>query len=123
MKQIIPFLDLPRKLYPRKERPMKHAICILAALMMALTSGLAGAQDLPKTNFKVVGYHSTVAISPRVELPFWREHIPKVSNGAITADVTPLDHMGIDEKTMLRLLRQGVMDFAMMDISKMGGDD
>jgi TRAP-type C4-dicarboxylate transport system substrate-binding protein len=31
--------------------------------------------------------------------------------------------MGIDEKTMLRLLRQGVMDFAMMDISKMGGDD
>ena len=102
---------------------MKHAICILAALMLISAAGLSGAQDLPKTNFKVVGYHSTVAISPRVELPFWREHIPKVSNGAITADVTPLDHMGIDDKTMLRLLRQGVMDFAMMDISKMGGDD
>jgi TRAP-type C4-dicarboxylate transport system substrate-binding protein len=102
---------------------MKHMICILAALMLISAAGLSGAQDLPRTNFKIVGYHSTVAISPRVELPFWREHIPKVSNGAITADVTPLDHMGIDEKTMLRLLRQGVMDFAMMDISKMGGDD
>ena len=86
---------------------MKHVICILAALMLVSAVGLAGAQDLPKTNFKIVGYHSTVAISPRVELPFWREHIPKVSKGAITADVTPLDHMGIDEKTMLRLLRQG----------------
>ena len=102
---------------------MKHAICILIALMLISAAGLAGAQDLPKTNFKIVGYHSTVSISPRVELPFWREHIPKVSKGAITADVTPLDHMGIDDKTMLRLLRQGVMDFAMMDISKMGGDD
>jgi TRAP-type C4-dicarboxylate transport system substrate-binding protein len=102
---------------------MKPTIGILAALMLLFAAGLAGAQDLPKMNFKIVGYHSTVAISQRVELPFWREHIPKVSKGAITGDCTPLDHMGIDEKTMLRLLRQGVMDFAMMDISKMGGDD
>ena len=31
--------------------------------------------------------------------------------------------MGIDDKTMLRLLKLGVMDFAGMDISKMAGDD
>ncbi len=31
--------------------------------------------------------------------------------------------MGIDDRTMLRLLRLGVMDFAGMDISKMAGDD
>lgn len=102
---------------------MKTTICILAVLMVVSAAGLAGAQDLPKAHFKIVGYHSTVAISPRVELPFWREHMPKVSKGAISADVTPIDHMGIDDKTMLRLLRMGVMDFAMMDISKMAGDD
>jgi TRAP-type C4-dicarboxylate transport system substrate-binding protein len=102
---------------------MKSAIGILTALVLALAAGLAGAQDLPKHHFKIVGYHSTVAISPRVELPFWREYMPKVSKGAITADVNPIDHMGIDDKTMLRLLRMGVMDFAMMDISKMAGDD
>jgi TRAP-type C4-dicarboxylate transport system substrate-binding protein len=102
---------------------MKATICMLVALMMVFAAGGVGAQDLPKTHFKIVGYHSTVAISPRVELPFWREYMPKVSKGAITADVTPIDHMGIDDKTMLRLLRMGVMDFAMMDISKMAGDD
>lgn len=102
---------------------MKATICILVALMMVSAAGLVGAQDLPKHHFKVVGYHSTVITSPKVELPFWREHIPKASKGAITADVTPIDHMGIDDKTMLRLLRLGVMDFAMMDISKMAGDD
>lgn len=98
-------------------------ILLIGIVLSSAVSFGAFAQDLPKMNFKIVGYHSTVAISPKVELPFWREHIPRVSKGAITADVTPLDHMGIDEKTMLRLLRQGVMDFAMMDISKMGGDD
>jgi TRAP-type C4-dicarboxylate transport system substrate-binding protein len=57
------------------------------------------------------------------EVPFWRETIPRASNGRITVDITPLDQMGIDDKTMLRLLRLGVMDFAGMDISKMAGDD
>jgi len=102
---------------------MKATICILVALMMVFAAGAVGAQDLPRHHFKVIGYHSTVVTSPKVELPFWREHIPKASKGAISADVTPIDHMGIDDKTMLRLLRLGVMDFAMMDISKMAGDD
>jgi len=96
---------------------------LVAGLILVSTASLAGAQDLPKTHFKVIGYHSTVIMSIRDELPFWRETLPKASNGAITADITPLDHMGIDDKTMLRLLRLGVMDFASMDISKMAGDD
>src|SRR3989441_11157505 len=81
------------------------------------------AQDLPKTQFKVIGLNSPTVASMVDEVPFWRETLPKASNGAITADVTPLDQMGIDDKTMLRLLRLGVMDFAGMDISKMAGDD
>ena len=81
------------------------------------------AQDLPRTQFKVIGLNGPTVASMVDEVPFWRETLPKVSNGAITADVTPLDQMGIDDKTMLRLLRLGVMDFAGMDISKMAGDD
>jgi TRAP-type C4-dicarboxylate transport system substrate-binding protein len=83
----------------------------------------AAAQDLPKTQFKVVGLNSPTVASMIDEMPFWRDTVPKASNGAITADVTPVDQAGIDDKTLLRLLKLGVMDFAGMDISKMAGDD
>ena len=83
----------------------------------------AAAQDLPKSQFKVIGLNSPTPVSIHDEIPFWRKTIPEASKGAITADITPLDQMGIDDKTMLRLLKLGVMDFGAMDISKMAGDD
>src|SRR5947209_18766070 len=95
-------------------------VCIASGLIAA--SG-AFAQDFPKTQFKVIGLNSPTPASIVDEVPFWRKTIPEASHGAVTADITPLDQMGIDDKTMLRLLRLGVMDFAGMDISKMAGDD
>ena len=92
-------------------------------LFRSLVSFAAVAQDLPRTQFKVIGLNSPTVAHTVDEAPFWRETLPKASKGAITADITPLDQMGIDDKTMLRLLRLGVMDFAGMDISKMAGDD
>ena len=91
-----------------------------AALLCAF---VVHAQELPRTQFKVIGLNSPTVAHMVDEAPFWRETLPKASKGALTADVTPLDQMGIDDKTMLRLLRLGVMDFAGMDISKMAGDD
>lgn len=101
---------------------MLYRLLMGAALGAAMASGVA-AQDLPKTQLKVIGLNSPTPVSIYDELPFWRKTIPEASKGAITADVTPLDQMGIDDKTMLRLLKLGVMDFAAMDISKMAGDD
>ena len=94
------------------------SLCLSAALSTA-----AAAQDLPKTQVKVIGLNSPTPVSIYDEVPFWRKTIPEASKGAITADITPLDQMSIDDKTMLRLLKLGVMDFAAMDISKMAGDD
>jgi TRAP-type transport system periplasmic protein len=91
--------------------------------MGSLVSFGVFAQDLPKTHLKVIGLNSPTVASSVDEVPFWRKTIPEASKGAITADITPLDQMGIDDKTMLRLLKLGVMDFASMDISKMAGDD
>src|SRR5258708_1560827 len=101
---------------------MLHRSLMGVPLAAALAFG-ASAQDLPKTQFKVVGLNSPTPVSIYDELPFWRMTIPEASKGAVTADVTPLDQMGIDDKTMLRLLKLGVMDIAAMDISKMAGDD
>ena len=99
---------------------LKHALLGLA--FAGLVSG-AAAQDLPKSNFKVIGLNGPTPASIHDEVPFWRKTVTEASKGAITADITPLDQMGIDDKTMLRLLKLGVMDFAGMDISKMAGDD
>jgi len=102
---------------------MKKLFLLFVGIGFFMVASMATGQDLPKNHFKVIGYHSTVVMSIRDEIPFWRETLPKASKGAITADITPLDHMGIDDKTLLRLIRLGVMDFASMDISKMAGDD
>jgi TRAP-type transport system periplasmic protein len=93
-------------------------LCLSTALFTAAT-----AQELPKTQVKVIGLNSPTPVSIYDEVPFWRKTIPEASKGSITADITPLDQMGIDDKTMLRLLKLGVMDFGAMDISKMAGDD
>ena len=96
---------------------------VLSLCLSAALSTVAAAQDLPKTNVKVIGLNSPTPVSIYDEVPFWRKTIPEASKGAITADITPLDQMSIDDKTMLRLLKLGVMDFGAMDISKMAGDD
>jgi TRAP-type C4-dicarboxylate transport system substrate-binding protein len=96
---------------------------VVVAVVSLLCLATARAEDLPKTHFKVIGTTSTSVGSTIDEIPFWRDTVPKDSNGAVTADDTPLDQMGIDDKTMLRLLKLGVMDIASMDISKMAGDD
>lgn len=96
---------------------------VLGLALAAALSSSALAQDLPKTHFKAVGLNGPTPVSVHDEVPFWRKTIPEASKGQITADITPLDQMGIDDKTMLRLLKLGVMEFAGMDISKMAGDD
>lgn len=96
---------------------------VLGLAMAAAVSSSVVAQDLPKVHFKAVGLNGPTPVSVYDEVPFWRKTVPDASKGQITADITPLDQMGIDDKTMLRLLKLGVMEFAGMDISKMAGDD
>ncbi|MGQ0663316.1 MAG: TRAP transporter substrate-binding protein [Pseudomonadota bacterium] len=96
----------------------------MGAAMTALVLGAGGqAQDLPRTHVKAIGLNSPTVVSSLDEIPFWTKTLPEITKGMVTADFTPLDQMGIDDKTMLRLLKLGVMDFASMDISKMAGDD
>jgi TRAP-type C4-dicarboxylate transport system substrate-binding protein len=96
---------------------------VVAALVSLFCIAAARAEDLPKTHFKVVGTNGPTVVSKDDEIPFWRHQLEADSHGDVTADITPIDQMGIDDKTMLRLLKLGVMDIAAMDISKMAGDD
>ena len=53
------------------------------ALAAAIASS-AAAQDLPKSQFKVIGLNSPTPVSIYDEVPFWRKTITEASKGAIT---------------------------------------
>ena len=67
---------------------MLNRLLVGVALAAAVASGVA-AQDLPKSQFKVIGLNSPTPVSIHDELPFWRKTIPEASKGAITVDVAP----------------------------------
>ena len=100
-------------------------LCAVVALAvgMVVSSGGAVAQDLPRSQFKVIGGSSSSPHYKFNQMPFWTETVTAASKGAITAEITPLDQMGIDDKTMLRIVKLGLTDFANIDVSKMAGDD
>ena len=102
------------------------AKALAAAVVVAIAAaspGGAAAQDLPRAQFKVIGGSSSSPHYKFNQVPFWTETIPAASKGAVTAEINPLDQLGIDDKTMLRMMRLGLTDFANIDVSKMAGDD
>lgn len=100
------------------------SVIAMGAITLALTISAAQATtEVPKEHFKVIGMASGIPASSYDELPFWREVLPKNSDGNITADITPVDQMGIEASSMLRMLKLGITDFASIDITKMAADD
>lgn len=102
-------------------KSMKHFA--LGALMAASLASPLAAQELKKDHFKVIGIASTIPVAIHDEKPFWTETLPQHSGGKLTADLTPIEQMGLDDQSMLRLMKMGVMDFAGIDITKLAGDD
>jgi TRAP-type C4-dicarboxylate transport system substrate-binding protein len=103
---------------------LTRPVAVLAVIGAALGhAGAAAAQDLPRAQFKVIGGASSSPHYKFNQLPFWSETITQASKGQVTAEITPLDQLGIDDKTMLRIMRLGITDFAALDLSKLAGDD
>ena len=96
---------------------------VLGAFLAACVAMPASGQQLQKDNFKVVGLASSIPAAIHDEKPFWTKTLPERSGGSLTADLTPIEQMGLDDQSMLRMMRMGIMDFAGIDITKMAGDD
>ena len=94
------------------------------ALTVALSSaGSAGAQQLPRTNFKGVGETGAIINGSLLEQPLWRETIPQASGGQVTGDILPFDQLGLDNAAILRLLKLGAFDIGTTDLSRLAADD
>jgi TRAP-type C4-dicarboxylate transport system substrate-binding protein len=90
---------------------------ILAAflLSLALSSGGSVAQEGTASapiRLQVVGGLAGVNQYTRLEEPFWRQRLPQISGGRLTADISAFDRSGIRGQEALRLLRLGVTPFS-----------
>ena len=98
-------------------------IGLLAAGAAVVLANGAMAQELERTHLKVVGETSALLNYTALQQPFWEETVPDASGGHVTADLVPFDQMGLDNATILRLLKQGVMDLGTTDFSRLAADD
>ncbi len=86
-------------------------IAIAAATALAVTAGLAQADDRPVT-VKAVGTWGSLTNYQKHEGPFWNDHIAEASDGMILGDIKPQTDLGLKGFEIMRLVKAGVFDFA-----------
>ena len=89
----------------------------LTLCVMTGCTSLALAQEFPATQLKVIGGLSSRAAYKELEQPFWTKTIPEKSGGSITAEISAFDEMGLKGQELFRLMKQGVVEFAVVPLS------
>ena len=103
---------------------MKTLVAAVITAMAGLAASLpAQAQDLPKTQLKVVGSISALAPYKDYEVPFWTKTLSEKSKGAITAEVKGFNEMGLKGPEVLRLMSQGVLEIGATVLAYLAADD
>jgi len=97
-------------------RSLRAFACVLVALASGAIFSAVGAQVLPVTELKVLGGLSTRSNYKQVEQPFWLKTIPEHSAGQITAEIKGFDEMGLKGAELLKLMKQGVIEFAVIPL-------
>jgi TRAP-type C4-dicarboxylate transport system substrate-binding protein len=102
---------------------MRNAKYLVVTTALAVLPGLASAQQMPKTELKVVGTWSNLSQYKNFEHPFWSKEVTEKSGGAITADIKGFNEMGLKGGEIGRLMKQGVIDFGSTVLGYMASDD
>jgi TRAP-type C4-dicarboxylate transport system substrate-binding protein len=88
---------------------MKLLMTTTLATLLALP---ALAQDMPATEFNVVGSIGGLSMYTDRELPFWTEQVPAETDGKITANVKPFTELGFKGGEIFRLVSNGTLQIA-----------
>ncbi|WP_253473781.1 TRAP transporter substrate-binding protein [Natronocella acetinitrilica] len=111
---------------------MKQSTQLLAAAVMggglALTAG--NLQAMENASFNYVGSWSSLSLYQNFERPFWEDHLPEASDGAVSTQVTTFDQMGLGGGEVYRLMGRGVLEvvstvagYAVQDAPELEGLD
>lgn len=85
---------------------------ISAALLCLAAPTPTRAQDLDTKEFNVVGTFNFLTNWSALEKPFWTEQLPQASGGKLKGNIKAQNELNLKGPEMLRLLKQGVFDFA-----------
>lgn len=99
-------------------------LAVLRASYLGLVFGLltgifasVAAQTPPRVELNVVGGISTRPTYSEIEQPFWTKSLAERSDGAVTAKIKGFDEMGLKGQELLRLMREGVIEFGVVPLS------
>lgn len=84
---------------------------IAAAAILTAAAATAGAADKPAT-IKAVGTWGSLTNYQKHEGPFWNDNITAASGGSIIGDIKPQTELGLKGFEIMRLVKNGVFDFA-----------
>jgi TRAP-type C4-dicarboxylate transport system substrate-binding protein len=87
-----------------------YSASLFLFLLMSGMSGLLIANDT--IIIKAVGTWGYFSNYSKHEGPFWNQHIADVTGGEIVGEIKPQDKLGLRGFEIMRLLKNGVFDFA-----------
>lgn len=90
---------------------MKRTLLSLTTALFMATAGQAIAADKPVT-IKAVGTWGNLTNYVKHEGPFWNDHISEATGGQIIGDIKPQTELGLKGFEIMRLVKNGVFDFA-----------
>ena len=115
---VSPTLGAPGLARLRKQANVwwRNLVCVAVVLLSGAPMSPVWAQELPVTALKVLGGLSTRSTYKQVEQPFWLKTIPEHSAGQITAEIKGFDEMGLKGTELLKLMKQGVIEFGVIPL-------
>ena len=90
---------------------MKYNLTAITAAVALSLASTAFAADKPAT-IKAVGTWGSLTNYQKHEGPFWNERISEISGGSILGDIKPQTELGLKGFEIMRLVKNGVFDFA-----------
>ena len=95
---------------PLDTGPRRAPSTATAAAALALAAGFAAPAAAQDRELAFVGSWSGLDLHRNFEQPFWGGEVTRLTDGALAAEVTTFDQMGIEGGAVFRLLSQGLFD-------------
>lgn len=97
-------------------------LAAVAVLSTCLAVSTGRSADGP-IQLKIVGGLAGVGQFVRLEEPFWKQEVPRLTEGRVRAEIHAFDRSGLPGQEMLQLMRMGVVPFGTALLALVSGDE